>query len=170
MKHILIIIILFAGVSAFSQKINQKVVDTNNHKEIILGYADFEGLKTSDLFDSSFRKEYTDYQLDKSLVESLGKKIRKTKITIVMGTWCGDSKEQVPRFYKILEAAGYKIKNVTIICVDRKKRAGDIDISAMDIKLVPTFIFYRKGKEIGRIVETPVLSLEKDIMKILEQQ
>jgi hypothetical protein len=36
-----------------------------------------------------------------------------------------------------------------------------------DITNVPTFIFYRNGKEINRIVESPVISLEKDMLSIL---
>jgi len=37
----------------------------------------------------------------------------------------------------------------------------------LDILKVPTIIFYLKGKEIGRIVETPVKSLEKDMARII---
>ncbi|MEJ2614863.1 MAG: hypothetical protein P8Z35_07895 [Ignavibacteriaceae bacterium] len=37
----------------------------------------------------------------------------------------------------------------------------------MKIELVPTIIFYKDEKELGRIVETPNDSLEKDILKIL---
>ena len=33
---------------------------------------------------------------------------------------------------------------------------------------VPTFIFYRDGKEINRIVELTIESIEKDILKILD--
>jgi tetratricopeptide (TPR) repeat protein len=37
----------------------------------------------------------------------------------------------------------------------------------LTIHRVPTFIFYKEGMEVNRIVESPVLSLEKDIAAIL---
>jgi hypothetical protein len=43
------------------------------------------------------------------------------------------------------------------------------DVDSLDIELVPTFIFYRKGMEIGRIVETPLQTMEEDIYRILMQ-
>jgi len=167
MKIILIWFCLLSGICTYSQEVNKKIIDPNSNKEIILGHATFDGLKASDLFGHVFTKEYTEYQTDKSDIERFSKALKKTRIKIVMATWCGDSKEQVPRFYKILEAAGYNTKKTEIICVDRKKNAGNIDISELDIKLVPTFILYKKGKEIGRIIETPVETLEKDLSKIL---
>jgi hypothetical protein len=37
----------------------------------------------------------------------------------------------------------------------------------LNIFKVPTFIFYKDGKEIGRYVEYARVSLEKDILKIV---
>jgi hypothetical protein len=88
-------------------------------------------------------------------------------VTLIMGTWCDDSKEQVPRFYKILDMLQFDYSKLSLICVDRKKSAPDIDLAGMNIKLVPTFIFYRNYKEIGRITETPARSLEKDMLGIM---
>jgi len=42
------------------------------------------------------------------------------------------------------------------------------DIDNLDIKRVPTFIIYENGEEIGRIIETPKKSLEKDLEKIVK--
>jgi hypothetical protein len=56
-----------------------------------------------------------------------------------------------------------------MIAVDSKKQASGLDITAYDIERVPTFIIYKEGKEIGRIIETPVQSLEADLQKILLQ-
>ena len=42
----------------------------------------------------------------------------------------------------------------------------------LDLKIirVPTFIFYKDEEEIGRYVEYPRESMEKDILKILTRQ
>ena len=39
----------------------------------------------------------------------------------------------------------------------------------MNIERVPTFIIYRGEKEIGRIVETPKKSLERDLWNIVKK-
>lgn len=84
-----------------------------------------------------------------------------------MGTWCGDSRDWVPRFYKIMDMAGFNYKNLTLICVDRERKAGKLDISTLKIDRVPTFIVYKKKKETGRIVEVPSDLLEKDLLNYI---
>ncbi len=85
-----------------------------------------------------------------------------------MGTWCSDSQREVPRFYKILTDAGYNDKRVKIIAVDKSKEAIVVDIKNLDIEKVPTFIIYKDDIEVGRIIETPKKSLEKDLWKIVK--
>lgn len=84
-----------------------------------------------------------------------------------MGTWCGDSKRETPMFYKLLDEVGFKEKNLTLITVDRSKSKPEELVSGFNVVRVPTFIFYRGGQEIGRYVERPRESLEKDILKIV---
>jgi len=43
-----------------------------------------------------------------------------------------------------------------------KKHALGREDKKFKIERIPTFIFLRNGKEIGRIIETPVKSLEED--------
>jgi len=42
-----------------------------------------------------------------------------------------------------------------------------MDISALKIERVPTFIVYDGIKELGRIIETPAETLEEDLLMIL---
>lgn len=57
--------------------------------------------------------------------------------------------------------------NLTLICVDRSKKAPGTIVDDFKIELVPTFIFYRDKMELGRIVETPGDLMEKEILKIV---
>ena len=84
-----------------------------------------------------------------------------------MGTWCGDSKRETPRFYKILELADFEMKDFELVTVNRSKKTPDNLQAGLNIFKVPTFIFYKDGKEIGRYVEYARVSLEKDILKIV---
>lgn len=118
-------------------------------------------------YASWFNRNHDSYKLDEATVKELKKYIKGVTIKAFMGTWCGDSKRETPRFYKLLEALNFNEENLELITVNRSKRTPDNFEKGLDIKRVPTFIFYRKGKEIGRYVEYPRESLEKDILAIL---
>ena len=83
-----------------------------------------------------------------------------------MGTWCHDSKREVPRFYKILNTINYDKKNLQIVGLKKNKKGYFNDYSNYNIKNTPTFIFFQDGNEIGRIVEKPKGSLELQIQNI----
>ncbi|MCB0473638.1 MAG: thioredoxin family protein, partial [Flavobacteriaceae bacterium] len=61
-------------------------------------------------------------------------------------------------------------KNLELITVDHSKKTPDNLQEGLNITNVPTFIFYKKGKEIGRFVEYPRETLEKDILAIISGQ
>jgi hypothetical protein len=119
-------------------------------------------------FSGYFFKEYAHYSPKKEVITLLKNKIYSYTITLVLGTWCSDSREQVPGFFKILDELDYNSNYLEIICVNREKVAG-IDISALKIERVPTFIFFSDGIEKGRITETPLLTLEEDIYNLLSR-
>ena len=88
-------------------------------------------------------------------------------VVIFFGTWCHDSKRELPKALKIFNDIGINDENIELIAVgfDKKEPLG----RAAKLKLVytPTLIFFRGSKEIGRIIEKPVISLEKDIELII---
>jgi hypothetical protein len=162
-----LILLLFAiSSSGLAQQLNQKSVDEKKHYEILIGRCNRDGFATCK-FDSAYQAGYYAYIPDIEILNHLSPFLGDINITLVMGTWCGDSKEQVPHFYKILDLLKFDINKLNLICVDRSKTAPGIDLSQLNIQLVPTFIFFRKEKEIGRIIETPEASLEKDMLRII---
>ncbi len=78
-------------------------------------------------------------------------------------------REKYLRFFKVLNEAGYNDKRVKVIAVDKNKEAVVVNVKDMNIERVPTFIIYRGEKEIGRIVETPKKSLERDLWNIVKK-
>jgi len=111
-----------------------------------------------------------DYQVDNTSLEGLNRLMEGVEVKIVMGTWCHDSKREVPRFYKIFSTRNIPEAQVEMIALNRKKQSPNAEIYNMAITNTPTFIFYKNGEELNRIVETPVESLEKDLVKILKGQ
>ena len=89
------------------------------------------------------------------------------KIKIFMGTWCEDSIREIPYLFNILNSINYNIESVEIICVDENKNTPEGYEKDFEIIKVPTIIFLKKNEEINRIVEFPVETLQKDIIKIL---
>lgn len=88
-------------------------------------------------------------------------------ILVFMGTWCSDSKREIPRFFQILDEIHNPNFTYNIIGLDRTKidDAGLAEQNGVD--LIPTFIFFRDGAEMGRIVEKPMVDLETDWLGIL---
>jgi thiol-disulfide isomerase/thioredoxin len=74
-------------------------------------------------------------------------------IMVFGGTWCGDTKALLPKFFALADSAGFPEKQITVIGVDRAKTAQYNLAQAFQVYNVPTFIVLKNGKEIGRVVE-----------------
>ena len=163
-KLFLFLMILSAVINA--QEKNKLVTDEKSGKPMLIGLCDRTAFADTS-FSWWFNSEYDNYTPDSTEVLKLSNVINDVKITIVMGSWCSDSRREVPRIFKILDRINYNFQNLTIVCVDRNKTAPNGLVEKLDIKLVPTFICTKDDKEIGRIVETPKETLEKDLVKIV---
>jgi thiol-disulfide isomerase/thioredoxin len=133
----------------------------------LLGYFDLNRL-TSEPYASWFVKGYDDYHLNTDAINKL-LDINKDGLTIkiVMGTWCPDSRREVPRFMRVLDIWQFPVSGVTFIGVDNAKLSPVGEYNNLDIQRVPTFIIYKNNNEAGRIIENPRTSLEQDIVNIL---
>jgi thiol-disulfide isomerase/thioredoxin len=74
-------------------------------------------------------------------------------ILVFGGTWCGDTKALLPKFFALTDAASFPQEQVTVIGVDRAKKAQYHLAEAFQVYNVPTFIVLKNGKEVGRVVE-----------------
>lgn len=143
------------------------------HKEtIVQNRAGMVGVKTKNDFleapyVSWFNPSYNSYKVDKKSLDKLKALEAPFKIKVFMSVWCHDSKREVPRLFKILEAMNFDKNNLEIIALDRAKKTPDNLQVGFDIQRTPTFIFYKDDKEIARYVEHSKKSLEKDLLKIL---
>ncbi len=147
----------------------RKAIATKNDRGYLIGITDKNAFK-DDAYKYWFEDRYSEYETNKELIAKIKPIINNFSIKGFMGTWCGDSRRELPRFYKILEETGFNEEYFELIAVGRSKKTPDNLQEGLDIIRVPTFIFYKNGKEIGRFVEYPRESLEKDILKILTEQ
>ncbi len=168
MKLYIFLLLLFTA-TIYGQDKCQLTVDTKTNKPMLIGVT-----KTVDFQDSNFYQwfngGYTNYKPDSATVEFLKENLKGKNILIVMGTWCSDSRREVPRVIKILDEAKFPESELKIITVDRKRKAPGFDPDSLNIEYVPTIIVYENGKELGRIIESPVETLETDLKNILSKK
>lgn len=108
------------------------------------------------------------YEADPAAVASLKNCDAEMKITVALGTWCPDSKRNVPRLLKALREAGNGRLQVKLIAVANKFQGLVDTIRQYRIVHVPTVVVERDGREIGRIVENPAgKTMEGDLAAIL---
>ena len=112
-----------------------------------------------------FLNRYDKYQ--PSIKELRQINFNEIKIKIFMGTWCHDSKREIPRLIKILDNLKFDQSNVEIIGLTKEKKGYFNDYSRYKITNTPTIIFYKNKKEVGRIIEKPKETLESNMLSIL---
>jgi thiol-disulfide isomerase/thioredoxin len=90
------------------------------------------------------------------------------EVTIYMGSWCGDSRREVSRLWRVLDEAGGSLPcTISYIGVDHDKKEPAALIAGSDLHYVPTFIVKRDGREVGRIVESSPHGVEQDLLALL---
>ena len=170
-ESVVLSVMIFLGTIAFSQekKLNQEVFDQESKHMITIGYCTLKGISDS-VFTATFNNEYDTYNPDREVIGQITSLLDDVTVTIVMGTWCSDSREQVPRFFRIFDMLERAIPDPVLICVDQDKKAGDVSLEGMNILKVPTIIVYHHNRELGRIIETPQTTMEQDFLDILKKQ
>lgn len=146
-----------------------KVFDEKSNNMMLVGESPRKAYQDED-FAIWFNSEYTNYIVNSEALEKSKKNIEGKVIRIVLGTWCPDSRREVPRFIKMLDFLNFPDDKVLFINVDRNKKGLRDEVNGLEINFVPTFIIYENGREIGRIIEKPEVSLEKDLSKIVIRQ
>jgi thiol-disulfide isomerase/thioredoxin len=151
------------------KQIAREITAKKDANGYLIGIANKESFQDED-FKDWFDSRYDEYTTDKETIDKLKTALEGYTIKGFMGSWCGDSKRETPRFYKLLDETGFNQNDFELITVDRSKKTPDNLQEGLDIIRVPTFIFYKDGEEIGRYVEYPRETLEKDILKIITGQ
>jgi hypothetical protein len=97
------------------------------------------------------------------------------EVTILLGTWCSDSRREISRLWRALDAigdagsgAGSLPFSLTYIGVDEAKQQPAAAVAAAGLQYVPTLIVRRHGREVGRIVEQSPHGVEIDLLALLD--
>ena len=178
--YFIIIIISVVAISSCSVSRNSSSPALSNQiskdshgNDMLLGKCTRAALLQSPFADW-FKPNYDSYLVDSFTCNFIKPLLTGKSLTIFMGTWCGDSRREVPRVLKMLDCCGFPMNDLTLIMVGNNdslyKRSPQHEEVGKNVVRVPTIIVAQKGAEIGRIIESPVTSLEKDLLTILRKE
>lgn len=122
-----------------------------------------------------YKANYEKYHADDEIIKRLQQvKTKGLHIQVFLGTWCGDSKREVPAFVKLLDQMQFPRQQLQLIGLGGSdslyKQSPAGEEKGLGVFRVPTFIIYQQNVELGRINEYPTQSLEADLLKILSGQ
>ena len=157
--------ILFLGIGSCSEPYRITVEPSGT--KIITGFCDRQIFVSEPDLKEWYGPQYSGYQVDQVVLAELDSLSQSVSFIVFLGTWCGDSKREVPRFLKIADEAKIPPNKIMLYGVDRTKRSNDGITDKYHLLNVPTIIVLNGEKELGRIVEFPQETLEKDVTGIL---
>ena len=143
----------FLSLGCYAQaKTYQISTDKENGAKVLKGLLTRADIDT----DTSFKWFQQNYQLghaNEQAVQAFKKNGTKFQIVVFFGTWCDDSQNLLPVFFRLADKSAYPETNITLIGIERGKMALNNLRTAFNITNSPTFIVMKDGKEIGRVVE-----------------
>jgi Thioredoxin len=115
-----------------------------------------------------WQQKYDQYQPDQGMLEAVKSKLGTgLRIDVYLGLWCPDSLNNVPPFVKVIDKLGTGVTVRYFNLPKKTDKAIKYYLEGPKVERVPTFVFYRGDKEIGRIVENPKAGMLEDFMDIL---
>jgi thiol-disulfide isomerase/thioredoxin len=164
-KIIFLIAICLAITTSTSAQLKDRVIYGKCTKDSLL----------QEPYSKWFQKNYDDYKPNVDIINLLKKQqTKELTVKVFFGSWCGDSKREVPRFIKLMNEMGIAESKIQIIALGNsdslQKQSPTGEEKGLGIFRVPVFIVYKNGKEINRINEYPAMSIEKDMLAILNNE
>ena len=180
MRQIILLLVLSLAIGC-NQQTKKKDKESQTQEKVLIPTSllgkDWEGneilvgkisyIQMVQYTEAWFNKEYDFFRINKERLEKIKPLLKDKKVVLIMGTWCEDSQREVPGMMKILNQAGFNIAEMEIIAIDEDKRTKEGLENAYNLAYVPVLIFFEEEKEINRIVEFPINSLEQDMLDIL---
>ena len=107
-----------------------------------------------------FKEGYDDYKVSEEELEFVAGLPDNVEIKVFFGTWCHDSKREVPRLLKSFQSKSDIIK---LYSLDHQKSHESGLEKTYKVKYTPTIVVLVDGQEVGRIVEHPEATIAEDI-------
>jgi hypothetical protein len=120
-------------------------VKDNNGQLVLLGKGT-RARMTQAPYATWFNRNYSDYKIDTATADALKPLLKGKQFLIFMGTWCGDSRREVPRMYKLLDYCGVPASHIQLVHVSNHdsayKQSPTHEESGLNIHRVPDLLVY----------------------------
>lgn len=148
MKHIFLIAIII-GLGILTRAQAYEVSNDGNNKIL-------KGLISRDMLEGDtafkwFHENQSAYAPDAEETAIIKNKGAQVQFLVFGGTWSEGTKDVLPKFFALLDAASFSRDQVTLIGVDRDQKTTNHLSESMHIKSIPTFIVLKNGQEVGRV-------------------
>lgn len=168
MRTILFIAALFFSISMNAQPLFEKKEGNTKDEIIYNGEVSFGDLEREIAF-KWFAEGARAYQPAAEHITALKKRLKHYDMVVLMGTWCEDSHNMIPRLYKVLRDTDYPFTRFKMYGLDRSKTGKNNEQEKYHVTSVPTVILYFRGTEVGRITELVDKSVEADLATMIEE-
>ena len=164
----LTLLTLFASTHIHAQVRSYEIsTDPNNGEKVLKGL-----LSRSDIENDTAFKWFKDNmkfgQADAAAVAAFKQHAQDIQLVVFGGTWCEDTQNLLPVFYRLIDKSGFPDSSITLIGVDRPKTTLYDLHKAFNVTKAPTFIVLKDGKEVGRVEEYGKLGqIDKELGEIV---
>ncbi len=171
MKKIIVILSFVFMASLIFAQTPSSYKDQNGNVHL-LGKIEISQLQNDSTYQKWFNSGYEQFSITNKKPKWVSL-LKDVEVEIYLGTWCGDSKNWVPKFIKMWDELGLGRGKLRMIALydaiegeSKYKQGPNGEEKGKNIHRVPTFIFTKNGTEIARIVESPANDLETDLAQI----
>lgn len=151
-----------------AQSSQTKIEFDSAGNKIIMGRIN-ESMLANDESFQWFYKGVNHYQPNPDWIKYISYYRDQFNVVAFVGTWCPDTKNLLPEFYRVMIGAGYPLNTLIIYGLNEHLQGLGNEAEMFHIKQVPTFIFLHNGKIIGEIADHIQRSMEADIVSILQR-
>lgn len=152
MKYYLFCVLLITACTSIKKSSENYIVVPDAETKVINGIFSRNLLES----DSSFKWFKSNMQWarpDAATIKLFQEKKQLFSLIVFAGTWCPDTQNILPKFYKLIDASGFPTEKILLVGVSRNKTDTVGLYKKYTITNVPTFIVLHKGKEVGRVIE-----------------
>lgn len=165
---VLIMLGLITVLSTNAQVRNYEVsTDAENNTKVLKGIISRNDIQNDTAF-KWFNDNMKYGQADGVAVAAFKKHAQDIQLVVFGGTWCEDSQNLLPVFYRLVDKSGFPDSSITLIGLDRPKTTLYNLHKVFNVTKAPTFIVMHQGKEIGRVEEYGKLGqVDKELGEIV---
>lgn len=161
-----IICLMLVLLASCTPKNGIMITKDKDGSKMLIGIADKSKLMNDDAF-GWFKKGYTQYKPDAAAIKTIRVQASSLHLVVFGGTWCSDTHDLLPGFYKAMDDAGVKDSQIKLYLVNRDKKTKDGAADKYQITNVPTIIVFKGDVQLGKVVETAKTTTEGDIAAML---